>query len=56
MHDFTLSDQDWIGLVIWKIFAIQDWIEFNFIGSGWTRTEISQSVHLCFRLHHWCIL
>jgi len=25
---------DWIGLVIFKNFADQDWIGFNFIGSG----------------------
>jgi len=29
MHDFTLADQDWIGLVIFKNFADQVWI-----GSG----------------------
>jgi len=34
MHDFTLADQDWIGLVIFKNVANQDWIGFNFIGSG----------------------
>jgi len=32
-------DQDWIGLMIFKHFADQDWIGFNFIGSDWTRTE-----------------
>jgi len=34
MHDFTLADQDCIGLIIFKNFADQDWIGFNFIGSG----------------------
>jgi len=34
MHDFTLADQDWIGLVIFKNFADQDWIGFNFIRTG----------------------
>ena len=34
IHDFTLADQDWIGLMIFKTFADQDWIEFNFIRSG----------------------
>jgi len=34
MHDFTLVDQDWIGLVIFKNCVDQDWIGFNFIGSG----------------------
>ena len=33
MHDFTLADQDWIGLVIFKNFADQVWIRLNFIGS-----------------------
>jgi len=27
-------DEDWIGLMIFKNFADQDWIGFNFIGSG----------------------
>jgi len=34
MHDFTLADQDWIGLITFKNFADQEWIGFNFIGSG----------------------
>jgi len=34
IHDFTLVDQDWIGLMIFKNFAYQDWIRFNFFGSG----------------------
>jgi len=34
MNDFTLVDQDWIVLVIFKKFVDQDWIGFNFIGSG----------------------
>jgi len=34
VHDFTLADQDWIGLVILKSLADQDWIGFIFIGSG----------------------
>jgi len=31
---FILADQDWIGLMIFKNFAEQDRIGFNFIGSG----------------------
>jgi len=34
MHDFTLADQYWIGLMIFKAFVDQDWSGFNFIGSG----------------------
>jgi len=34
IYDFTLADQDWIGLTIFKNFADQDWIGFNFSGSG----------------------
>jgi len=34
-----LADHNWIGLTIFNNFANQDWIGFNFIGSGWTRTE-----------------
>jgi len=33
MKYFTLVDQDWIGLMIFKNLADQDWIRFNFIGS-----------------------
>jgi len=33
MKYFTLADQDWIGLMIFKNLADQDWIRFNFIGS-----------------------
>jgi len=29
--DFTLADQDWIRLMIFKNFVDQDWIGFNFI-------------------------
>ena len=29
-----MADKDWIGQVIFKNFANQDWIGFNFIGSG----------------------
>jgi len=39
MHDFTLADQDWIGLVNFKNFADQDWIGFNFVEQEWTRSE-----------------
>jgi len=34
IHDFTLADQDWIRLMSLKNFVDQDWIGFNFIGSG----------------------
>jgi len=30
-HNFTLADPDWIGLMIFKNFADQDWFGFNFI-------------------------
>ena len=44
----------WIGLMIFKNFADQDWIGFNFIGSGpdsdW---KISQSAHLCHLANLW---
>jgi len=44
-----LTDQVWIGLIIFKNFADQDWIGFNFIGSGLDSDwKISQSAHL------WC--
>jgi len=49
MNDFTLADQHCIGLMIFKNFGDQDWIWFNFIGSGldldW---KFSQSAHLCY--------
>jgi len=32
MNDFILADQVWIGLMILKNSAEQDWIGFNFIG------------------------
>jgi len=34
MNDFALVDQHWIGLIIKKNSADQDWIGFNFIRSG----------------------
>jgi len=34
IYDITLADQDWIELMIFKKFADQDCIGFNFIGSG----------------------
>jgi len=34
MNDFTLADQDWIGMMIFKNFVDQDWIGLNFIGAG----------------------
>ena len=47
IHDVTLVDQDWIGLVIFKNFADQDWIGFNFVRSGLDSDwKISQSTHL----------
>jgi len=39
IHDFAWADQDWIGLMIFKNFADQGWIGFNFVGQDWTRTE-----------------
>jgi len=32
--DFTWADQDWIGLMIFKNFAGQDWIQFLRIRIG----------------------
>jgi len=29
-----MDGSDWIGLIFFKNFAGQDWIGFNFIGSG----------------------
>jgi len=47
IHDFTLADQNWIGLMIFKNFADQEWIGLNFVGSGLDSDwKISQSVHL----------
>jgi len=34
MNYLTLADQDCIGVMISKTFADQDWIGFNFFGSG----------------------
>jgi len=49
MHDFTLVDQDWIRLIIFKNFAGQAWIGFNYIGSGLDSDwNILQSAHLWF--------
>jgi len=31
---FCIGVQNWIGLMILKNFVGQDWIGFNFIGSG----------------------
>jgi len=43
-----MGGQDWIGLMIFKNFVDQDWIGFNFIGSGLdSDRKISQSAHLC---------
>ena len=48
-HDFTLVEQGWIGLTIFKNFSDQDWTGFNFIGSGLNSDwKISQSAHLCY--------
>jgi len=48
IHGFTSTDQDWIGLMIFKNFADRDWIGFNFCISGLDSDwKISQSAHLC---------
>jgi len=33
-HIFTIADQDLIGLIIFKYFADEGWIGFNYYGSG----------------------
>ena len=57
IHYFTWTNQDSIGLMIFKKFADQDWIGFNFIGSGLDSDwKISQCAHLCnlvIRDEHW---
>jgi len=53
-HGFTRAGQDWIILMIFKNFADQDWIGFNFWGSGLhSDWKISQSTHLCWQ-RPWC--
>ena len=48
-----MVDQDWIGPMIFKNFADQDWTRFNFIGSGLDSDwKFSQSAHLCNRGGH----
>jgi len=39
MHGFTWAEQDWIGLIIFKNFADQDWIRYIFCRQDWTWTE-----------------
>jgi len=34
-----LADQDWIGLMILKNFADQDWLDSVISNQDWTRTE-----------------
>ena len=34
MNDFTFAGLDWIGPMIFLNLVDQDWIGFNFIGSG----------------------
>jgi len=47
LHDFTLADQDWIGLMIFKNLADQDLIGFNVCRSGLDSDwKICQSAHL----------
>jgi len=51
IHYFIWADQHWIGLMIFKNFAVQYWIRFNFIGSGLdSNSKISQSTHLWGKL------
>ena len=46
--NFTWTDQDWIGLMIFKNLVDQDWIGFNFVRSGLdSNWKSSQSAHLC---------
>jgi len=47
INGFIWADQNWNGLMIFKNFAKQDWIGFNFCGSGLDSDwKISQSAHL----------
>jgi len=55
---FTLADQYWIGLMIFKNF-FKIWTGSDSILSDqyWTRTEkITQSARLCCLVVLWCIL
>ena len=52
-----MTDEDWIGLMIFKNFADQDWIGFNFIGSGLDSDwNISQSAHLWYMQQFYVLL
>jgi len=44
IHDFTLADQDWIGLMIFKNFVDMDWIGFCFIRSGLKNFTVRSSL------------
>jgi len=49
IYGFTLADQDWIGLMIFKNSADQNLIGFKFCSSGLDSDwKISQSAHLCW--------
>jgi len=39
MHDFTLADQDWIELMIFKNLRIRTGSDSVFADQDWTRTE-----------------
>jgi len=48
LHDFTLADQDQVGLMIIKNLADQDWIGFNFcvfgLDSDWKKLSVRPSL------------
>jgi len=54
MHDFTLAEQDWIGLMIFKNFVSGlDWIQFYLIRTvlgliNFTvRSSLLEGCHIC---------
>ena len=43
MHDFTLADQDWIGLIIFKNLRTRTGSDSILSDQDWTRTKIFHS-------------
>jgi len=46
IHGFTLVDQDWIRLMIFKNSADQDWIGYNFCGSEKFHSPLISALYL----------